>query len=152
MLARLVAWLTAAVVLATGAGSATGVAHVGGPPPRFASGGTVTTYFATGRHARSFRLREQVGVILRYTISAPVDVRVRAWAQVPHLTAPLEIRTVAAGASSACARRGSRIVCTQGEEWCPMPRRTWHLRILKLAGRAGDVVVRFRVGTPPRSG
>ena len=143
------AQLAAAVALAAGSGSGTGVEHAGGPPPRSAAGGTVSVHFASGRHARSFRLREPTGVILRYSVSAPAGVRALAWAQVPHLTAPLEIRTVAAGPGSVCAQRGSRVVCTQGEEWCPMPRRTWHLRVVKLAGRAGDVVVRFRVGAPP---
>ena len=32
-----------------------------------------------------------------------------------------------------------------------MPRATWHLRLLQLTGRAGSVVVRFRVGTPPET-
>jgi hypothetical protein len=77
---------------------------------------------------------------------------VRAWAQVPHLTVPLEIRTVPAGPGSACDRRGPRVVCTQQEEWCPMPRRMWQLRVLKLTGPAGSVVVRFRVGRPPETG
>jgi hypothetical protein len=115
------------------------------PHPRPAA---VVAHFGTGRHVRSFTLREPAGVIVRYRISAPAGVTVLAWAQVPHLTAPLEIRTVPAGPSSSCARRGSRVVCTQAEEWCPMPRRTWHFRVLKLTGRAGNVVVRFKVGRP----
>jgi hypothetical protein len=122
------------------------------PPAVVRSGQTVIAQFRAGRHARSFVLREPAGVILRYRISAPAGSKVRGWAQVPRLTVPLEIRTAPDGPSSSCARRGSRIVCTQGEEWCPMPQRIWHLRVLKLTGRAGSVVVRFRVGRPPRTG
>jgi hypothetical protein len=33
-----------------------------------------------------------------------------------------------------------------------MPRRMWQLRVLKLTGPAGSVVVRFRVGRPPETG
>lgn len=112
---------------------------------------TAVEHFGAGRHVRSFTLREPAGVILRYRISAPAGARVRAWAQVPHLTAPLEIRTAPDGPSSSCARRGARVDCTQGEEWCPMLQATWHFRVLKLTGRTGNVVVRFRVGRPPNS-
>jgi hypothetical protein len=122
------------------------------PPAVVISGQTVVAQFRAGRHARSFTLREPAGVILRYRISAPAGSKVRAWAQVPHLTVPLEIRTSPAGPSSSCARHGSRVVCTQQEEWCPMPQRMWHVRVLKLTGRAGSVVVRFRVGRTPETG
>ena len=113
---------------------------------------TAVLHFGAGREVRWFRMREPAGVILHYWISAPVGARVRGWAQVPHLTARLEIRTNPSGPRSGCVRRRTRIVCTQGEEWCPMPRRTWHFHVLKLVGPAGDVVVRFRVGRPPGSG
>lgn len=112
---------------------------------------TAVEHFGAGRHVRSFTLREPAWTIRQYRISAPAGVRVRAWAQVPHLTAPLEIRTAPDGPSSSCVRRGPRVVCTQAEEGCPMPRATWHVRVLKLTGRAGSVVVRFRVGRPPDS-
>jgi hypothetical protein len=112
---------------------------------------TAVVHFGAGREVRSFRMREPAGVILHYWISAPAGARVRGWAQIPHLTARLEIRTNPYGPRSGCVRRRARIVCTQGEEWCPMPRRTWHFRVLKLLGRAGNVVVRFRVGRPPGS-
>jgi hypothetical protein len=109
-------------------------------------------HFGAGRHVRSFRMREPAGVILHYWISAPAGAMVRGWAQIPHLTARLEIRTTPDRPSGSCARRGPRVVCTQGEEWCPMPQTTWHFHVLKLVGRAGNVVVRFRVGRPPRGG
>jgi hypothetical protein len=113
---------------------------------------TAVVHFGAGRQVRSFRMREPEGVILHYWISAPAGARVRGWAQIPHVTTRLEIRTAPYGSRSGCVRRRARVVCTQGEEWCPMPRRTWHFHVLKLAGRAGDVVMRFRVGIPPRGG
>jgi hypothetical protein len=113
------------------------------------SASTSVVHFGAGRHVRSFRMAEPAGVILRYRISAPAGARVLGWAQVPGLTVPLEIRTVAAGPSSACTRNGGRVTCIQGEEWCPMPSRTWRLRVLKLTGPAGDVMLRFVVGAPP---
>jgi hypothetical protein len=113
---------------------------------------TAVVHFGAGRHVRSFRMREPAGVILHYWISAPAGAMVRGWAQIPHLTARLEIRTTPDRPSGSCARRGPRVVCTQGEEWCPMPQTTWHFHVLKLVGRAGNVVVRFRVGRPPRGG
>lgn len=116
------------------------------------SGQTAVAHFGAGRHGRSFAVREPAGVIVQYRISAPAGVRVRAWAQIPHVTVPLAIRTAPDGPSSSCARRGSRVVCTQGEEGCPMPPATWHFRVVKLTGRAGSVVVRFRVGRPPKTG
>ena len=30
-----------------------------------------------------------------------------------------------------------------------MPEGTWHFRVEKLAGPAGDVIVAFHIGTPP---
>ena len=113
---------------------------------------TAVVHFGAGREVRSFQMREPEGVILHYWIRAPAGARVRGWAQIPHLTARLAIRTTPYGPSSSCARRGPRVVCTQGEEGCPMPQTTWHFHVLKLVGRAGDVVVRFRVGTPPHGG
>jgi hypothetical protein len=113
---------------------------------------TAVLHFGAGRQVRSFRMREPAGVILHYWISAPAGARVRGWAQVPHLTAPLEIRTAPYGPRSGCVRRRARVVCTQGEEWCPTPRRTWHFHVLKLVGRAGAVVVRLRIGRPPHGG
>jgi hypothetical protein len=123
------------------------------PPPAAIVGRahTAVVHFGAGRHQRSFTLHEPAGMIVEYRISAPAGARVRGWAQVPDLTARLEIRTAPDGPSSSCARRGPRVVCNQAEEGCPMPQATWHFRVLKLAGRAGNVVVRFRVGRPPDS-
>jgi hypothetical protein len=43
------------------------------------------------------------------------------------------------------------MVCTVGEEWCPMPAGTGRVRLRKLAGSAGNVTLVLRVGRPPRA-
>jgi hypothetical protein len=62
---------------------------------------------------------------------------------------PLLIGTERTGPSGACKRSGRRVVCTVGEEWCPMPAGTWRVRIRKRSGPAGAVKLTFRVGRPP---
>jgi hypothetical protein len=113
---------------------------------------SVTIRFGAGRETRTLRMRRPAGLILLYRISAPAGVRIRGSAQLPDVSAPLQIRTVPYGPSSTCARRGSRVICTVGEEGCPMPEGTWHFRLRKAAGPAGAVTLRFHVGPPPVTG
>lgn len=47
-----------------------------------------------------------------------------------------------------CARKGAFDVCTQGEEWCPMPKATCHFRLVKLSGPAGPIRFDYVVGPP----
>jgi hypothetical protein len=112
---------------------------------------TATLHLGSGRRVLRFRLREESGVILLYRLRAPRGVRVRGSGQIPGLTVPLLIATRPVGPSSSCVARGPRVVCTVGEEWCPMPRAAWHFRVEKLGGPPADVSVTFRVGTPGAS-
>ena len=108
-------------------------------------------HFARGRRVLRFRLVEPEGVILLYRLSAPTGVRGRASAQLPGVTVPLLIATRPTGPSSSCVEGGGeRVVCTVGEEWCPMPAGSWRFRVEKLDGHAGDVVISSRVGVPRR--
>lgn len=109
-------------------------------------GRSATVRFGRGRLTAVFGLREPAGIILGYTISAPAGVVARAWSQVPGVTVPLAIRTTPNGPVASCRRSGPRVVCTQGEEGCPMPAATWRVRIVKLAGPPGRVTLRLRVG------
>lgn len=151
------AGLAAVSVLGAGCGSAaTGpghdrvrVTHVR-PAVVARSARSVTIRFGAGRETRSFRMRRPAGVILLYRIGAPARARIVGWAQLPHVSAPLLVRTGPTGPRSACAQRASRVVCTVGEEWCPMPSGTWRFRLRKLAGPAGAVTLRFHVGPAPR--
>ena len=48
-----------------------------------------------------------------------------------------------------CRRRGAFDVCTQPEEWCPMPAAAWRFWLHKVAGPAGEIRLHFVVGPPP---
>ncbi len=112
---------------------------------------SVTIRFGGGTQTRSFRMRRPAGIILLYRIGAPESVRIRGTALLPHVSAPLLIRTVPFSASSTCTHRAARVICTVGEEGCPMPTGTWLITLEKLSGPAGAVSLRFRVGPPPGS-
>jgi hypothetical protein len=151
--------LFAGAVCAGGCGSSPATEPARDVTVRFASKATVydaihsaTLHFARGRRVLRFRLDEPSGVILLYRMSAPYGIRVRGSAQLPGITVPLRIATAAIGPSSSCVPIRKRVVCTVGEEWCPMPAGTWRFRVEKLRGPAADVTVSFRVGQPPRRG
>jgi hypothetical protein len=110
----------------------------------------VTVSFGRGRGSASFRLHEPEGVILLYRLRAPIGTAVHGITRLPSISAPLSIATTKTGPSSSCRHTRGTIVCTVGEEWCPMPAGTWHVRLRKLAGPAENVTLVFRVGTPPR--
>lgn len=50
---------------------------------------------------------------------------------------------------SAPKRHGAFDVCTQSEEWCPMPQAVWHFHLVKLSGPAGAVRFDYLVAVPP---
>jgi hypothetical protein len=112
---------------------------------------SVTIRFGEGRGSASFRLREPEGVILLYRLRAPVGTRVHGVTRLPSVSAPLSIGITETRPSSTCKDAGEAMVCTVGEEWCPMPAGTWRVRLRKLAGPAGNVTLVFRVGRPPRA-
>ncbi|HEX6701417.1 MAG TPA: hypothetical protein VF101_11870 [Gaiellaceae bacterium] len=134
---RRLALLLAAAVVVAGDAAAPGNAS------------TATVHFGGGSELRRFVLREPPGVILVYRLSAPRAADVRATVQIPGVTVPLRIATRPTGPSSECTTSRSRVTCTVGEEWCPMPRAAWKVRLEKRAGPAGPVILTFRVGTPP---
>lgn len=115
------------------------------------SADSVTLSLGEGRRSASFRLREPEGVILLYRLRAPVGTTVRGITQLPTVSAPLSIATAEPGPSSSCRRTEETLICTVGEEGCPMPAGTWRIRLRKLAGPAGRVTLVFRVGTQPRA-
>ena len=135
--------LIVAAVLAGGGGSAAGTGSA-----VVTSTDSATLHFHGGRQALSFRLHERAGVIVLYRISAPRGAKVLGSVQLPRITVPLRIATSLTGPSSACKKVRSHVSCTVGEEGCPMPEGTWDVRVEKLAGPAGDVIIWFRVGKP----
>ena len=103
--------------------------------------------FGASRQTLSFHLVEPAGVVRLYRINVPRGVRVHGFAQLRGVTVPLRIATTPA---DGCTEAGSRLICTVGEEGCPIPPGTWHFRFTKLGGPAGTVDVRFEVGTLKR--
>ena len=51
--------------------------------------------------------------------------------------------------SLSCRRHGTVDVCTQGEEWCPMPEAVWRFHLVKLSGPAGPIRFDYVVTPPP---
>jgi len=102
------------------------------------------------RATRTFTFRERGGVILLNQLTARHAVRAYVVARIPHL-AGAEVWSWASRdrPSASCRRHGAVDICTQGEEWCPMPPATWHFRFVKLGGPA--VLIRFDyvVAAPP---
>jgi hypothetical protein len=148
--------MAVAIVSGCGSGGRAAPASSSSPRPRTVTtvvarhdADTVTVSLQRGRRTAVVHLREPQGAIQRYEISAPAGTAVRAWSQIPHVTVPLAIRT-SVGTVAGCRRGAGRIVCTQGEEGCPMPSATWRIRIEKLAGPAGAVTIRLQIGTRRR--
>jgi len=107
-----------------------------------------------GRSQAITTLSEPDGVILLARISARRGVRAVVCATIPG-TAGINVSTVPNARrdpSLACRAHGGMNVCTQAEEWCPMPAATWRLRVEKQSGPAAQVRVDLMVGPNPRSG
>lgn len=109
---------------------------------------TRTFQLPAGRASRIFTLHEGSGVILINRLTVRRGVRVSVDARIPNL-AEARVSTWDHDAALSCRRTGINEVCTQGEEWCPMPKATWHVRLVKLAGVAGAVRFDYVVAPPP---
>lgn len=102
-----------------------------------------------GRVVRTFTLHERSGVILLNRLTVPHGVAAVASATIPHV-AGVRVSTRPNSVNpTPCTRAGPRDVCVQGEEWCPMPRAVWHVRLVKLGGPAGPVRFDLVIGPPP---
>jgi hypothetical protein len=114
---------------------------------------TRTLQLPAGRASRTFTLRERSGVILVNRITVRRSVRVTVYASIPHLAGAGVISWPdqrGRGAALSCRREGPYEVCNQAEEWCPMPKAPWHVRLLKLSGPAGAVRFDYVVAPPPQ--
>lgn len=105
---------------------------------------TRTFRLGPGRVERTFTFRERSGVILLNRLTVPAAVRAFVEARIPHV-AGARVSTP----SPACRQRSTTQVCTQGEEWCPMPQATWHFHLVKLGGPAGAIRFDYVVAPPP---
>lgn len=111
---------------------------------------TRTFRLGAGRAARTFTFRERSGVILRNQLTVRHGVRAFVDARIPDVAgAKVWSRASRNDPASRCRRDGAFDVCTQGEEWCPMPQATWHFRLVKLSGPAGPIRFDYVVAAPP---
>jgi hypothetical protein len=119
--------------------------------PRSASFVTERTFLLpAGRVTRAFTLQERRGVILLNRLSVPRGVRAFVDATIPGVAGARVTSWPARNDPSlSCWSRGSFEVCSQGEEWCPMPRAVWRFRLVKLSGPAGQVRFDYVVAPPP---
>jgi hypothetical protein len=111
---------------------------------------TRTFHLAAGRATRTFTFREDSGVIFLNRLTVPHGVHAYVDARIPHVAgAKVWSWPVRDNPSLSCRRRGAVDVCTQGEEWCPMPQATWHFHLEKLSGPAGAIRFDYVVTAPP---
>lgn len=124
--------------------------------PHVASTGFQTTRtfaLGAGRATRTFTLRERDGVILVNRLTVSHGVRAFVEARSPGLAGTRVSSWMSRNDPSlVCRRRGSFDVCSQSEEWCPMPQAAWHFRLVKLSGPAGPVRFDYVVAAPPAQG
>ncbi len=114
---------------------------------------TQTFELGAGRATRTFTLRERDGVILTNCLTVSHGVRAVVEARIPGLAgARVSSWTSHDDPPLVCRRRGALDVCTQSEEWCPMPQAVWHFRLVKLSGPAGPVRFDYVVAAPPAQG
>ena len=111
---------------------------------------TRTFRLGPGRATRTFTFRERGGVILLNQLTVRPGVRAYVVARIPHLAgAEVWSWTSRDHPAASCRRHGAFDICTQSEEWCPMPPATWHFRLVKLAGPAGLIRFAYVVAAPP---
>jgi hypothetical protein len=109
---------------------------------------TRTFRLGPGRVTRTFTFREGGGVILRNQLTVRPGVRAFVTARIPDLAGAAVWSWSSRNHPAPCQRNGRFNVCSQGEEWCPMPSAIWHFRLVKLGGPAG--LVRFDYVVAPR--
>jgi hypothetical protein len=112
-----------------------------------------TFQLGPGRAVRTFTFREPRGVILLNRLTVLQGVRVVVDARIPRVAGARVISWPSRkDPSLSCRDRGDFVVCTQAEEWCPMPAAVWHFQLVKLSGPAGAVRFDYIVAPPPPDG
>ena len=104
---------------------------------------------AAGRAERRFTMRERSGAILLSRLTVPAGVRAYVDATIPRLAGTRFSAARAHDPALRCRREGTSTVCTQAQEWCPMPSADWRLHLVKQSGPAGPVRIDYVVGPPP---
>lgn len=102
-------------------------------------------HLGPGSRRVRFLMSEPAGVILLLRLTVPHGSRVNVTGRIPHLAGV----AISTDGMAKCRRRGAVDVCTQAEEWCPMPAAAWRFVLRKLAGPSGWVRIDFVIGSPP---
>lgn len=152
--------IAVAVAIVVAISSAVGPATAGRPSRSVAAAEAANALPATSRTfllpagstARRFTMREPAGVMLLTRISVPYGVHAYVDARIPNVGGT---RFQTAGSrpdpALSCRRDGASDICTQSQEWCPMPAALWQMHLVKTAGPAGGIRVDFVVGPPAAS-
>ena len=103
--------------------------------------------FRVGAAPRRFHFlaSEPLGVVLLLRLTVPHGMHVTATGRIPRLAGV----QVSSSRRWTCRRRGSLDVCTQPEEWCPIPAATWRFVLVKKAGPPGEIRLDFVIGSSP---
>jgi hypothetical protein len=153
---RLIVASAAAVALAFAVAATPATADPRATQARPAAGDFQTTrtfHLDAGHAIRTFTFRERGGVILLNRITVPGGVRLVVVARIPGLAGARVVSWSRRNDPSlSCRTRRGSVVCTQGEEWCPMPAAVWHFRLVKLSGPAGAIRFDYKVAPPPPGG
>ena len=107
--------------------------------------------FGPGSARRVFAVRQPSGVVLLTRLTVRHGIRAWATATVPNVSG-VRVSTIRERGDplSPCRRRRRFDVCTQSQEWCPMPAARWRILLVKVGGPASLVRFDFVVGKPPR--
>jgi hypothetical protein len=98
---------------------------------------------------RTLWLRRPAGVVLLSRMIVPRGTVATVSAEIPGV-AGVAVAT-ANRVPNTCRPSGRLMVCTRGQEWCPMPAARWRVTLVKRAGPAGTIRFVFAVGPPPRT-
>jgi len=101
---------------------------------------------------RGFRLgvvRRPAGVVLLVRVTVPRGTVASLMAEIPRV-AGVGVDTGNA-VPNVCRSAAGVVVCTRGQEWCPMPAARWRITLAKRSGPAGVIRLDFAVGKPPGS-
>ena len=149
-----------AIAVSVAIASAIGIATAGRPSRSVAATDAASAPPATSRRLvlpagsaeRHFTMREPADVMLLTRITVPFGVHAYVDSRIPNVGGT---RFQTAGdrpdPALSCRPDGASDICTQSQEWCPMPAGLWQMHLVKTGGSAGEIRVDFVVGPPPAS-
>lgn len=105
-----------------------------------------SVHVGSGATVKRFEVSEPAGVIRLLRVTVPHGMRAKLTGAIPQVAGVAISTPQSTVPSETCQRRGAVDVCTQAEEACPMPAASWHFRLHKLVGLAGEIRLEFLVG------